>query len=83
STDNIDLENASINIFFEKFDGDEILQIDVKLPDFDTNNNDLVMEEFFDFKTLEEQNMIEKDFHSQQNINVNQDWSIDDIFQFC
>ncbi|CAG8481553.1 6479_t:CDS:2, partial [Racocetra fulgida] len=59
-TDNVDFENTTINILFEEFDEDEILQIDVELPDFDANDNDSVMEEFFDIKTFEKQNTIEE-----------------------
>ncbi|CAG8619622.1 2960_t:CDS:2, partial [Dentiscutata heterogama] len=75
------LENASIDIFFEEFDEDEILQIDVELLNLDMNNTDLAMEEFFDTKTFKEQNAI-KDFYSQENTNLNEDWLIKDIFRF-
>ncbi|CAG8627456.1 2104_t:CDS:1, partial [Scutellospora calospora] len=75
------LENANVDIFFEEFSGDEILQVDVELPDFDMHDNDSVIEEFFDFNIFEQQNTTEEGSHSQQSTNINDDWSIDDIFQ--
>ncbi|CAG8518413.1 2892_t:CDS:2 [Cetraspora pellucida] len=80
STDDINLENASVDILFEEFDEDEVSQIDIELPDFDTNNNELIMEEFFDMRTFEEQIMIEEGSQPQENTISNEDWSINDIF---
>ncbi|CAG8600333.1 28646_t:CDS:2 [Gigaspora margarita] len=60
---------------------DKVLQIDIELPDFDMNNTDPVIEEFFDTRTFEEQNAIEKGSSSQENTNINKDWSINNIFQ--
>ncbi|CAG8659015.1 5662_t:CDS:2, partial [Cetraspora pellucida] len=77
---NINLENASINIFFEEFGRDKILQVDIELSDFDIHDNDPVMKEFFDFNIFDQQNTIEEGSHSQQNTNNNDDWSIDNIF---
>ncbi|CAG8569811.1 9297_t:CDS:1 [Dentiscutata heterogama] len=81
STDDINLENASVDILFEKFDEDEVSQIDIELPDFDTNNNELVMEEFFDMRIFEEQIIIEEGSQLQENTISNEDWSIDYIFR--
>ncbi|CAG8625652.1 9146_t:CDS:2, partial [Dentiscutata erythropus] len=68
--------------FNHKFDGDEVLQIDVKLPeDINMDNDNLVMEEFFDIRTFEEQTTTEEGFHPQENTVINEDWSIDDIFR--
>ncbi|CAG8505083.1 46501_t:CDS:2 [Gigaspora margarita] len=74
-------ENANVDSFFEEFDRDELLQANIKLPDFDMNNNYSVMEEIFDFRLLEEPNIIEEGSISQQNTNANQDWLVDNIFQ--
>ncbi|CAG8676646.1 18362_t:CDS:1, partial [Racocetra fulgida] len=58
---NINLEDISIDILFEEFDGDEVLQIDVKLlEDINMDNNDLVIVEFFDIRTFEEQTKTEE-----------------------
>ncbi|CAG8720244.1 18905_t:CDS:2 [Gigaspora margarita] len=55
TSSNINLENVSIDILFEEFDGDEVSQIDVELPeDINIDNNDPVIEEFFDIRTFEE-----------------------------
>ncbi|CAG8808305.1 15657_t:CDS:1, partial [Gigaspora margarita] len=69
----IDLENASVDIFFEEFVEDEVLQIDIELPDFDMNDTDPVIEEFFDTRTFGEQNAIEEGSSSQKNTNLNED----------
>ncbi|CAG8784578.1 18956_t:CDS:1, partial [Racocetra fulgida] len=47
--------------------------MDVELSDFDTGDNNLVIEEFFDIQTFEEQTAIEKRSDPQENTNINKD----------
>ncbi|CAG8600987.1 28160_t:CDS:1 [Dentiscutata erythropus] len=83
--DNINTIDTNINLFFEEelFDIEE-LQLEIEMIDTEMNDDNLVMEKFFDFKAYKQKQEISEEsspIHHQSFTYINEDWSIDDIFK--